>query len=789
MFGSHGHSHDGGACNHSHGGGGGSRNFGFGDEDDDNQPKNTKNPMMNPMMMAMMQQMKNNQNGNEGAMMMNPMMMMMSQAQSNPQMMELIKKMHEQRQQMMKEFMEKGGQSNPEAMQEFMAKAAEAQGKFMAEMKAASSKSSNESNLLPNPPSVHSSSENSKASDLLGGNLNNSRLDDLINKRNSNKKQKEEQETQIMDAIARKDYSGLNAVKATQYGVLDRVKELIESRQVDPNVPDSENVYLLHWAAINNRLDIAKYLLDLGVHIDSVGGELETTPLNWSARSGHVQMCILLMQHGANPNLYDVEGFSTIHVATMFGHSNVVAYLLVKGIDTDFPDKNQVTPLMFAAQRIHSRDPAQLLITFNANLNAQDSKGNTPLHYCVAFNNATVMDVLLKKGASLNIPNKKGQTPIDLAYDRKKMNAVQFLKSYQDDKESVPAFLRNLTRDKETKKFFTRLYPFLVLYYVVFVLESPYHWFVKILLYLVLYGISYVFRILFFDRWMTRYVPMAIAASFIAWLYITWFIYFRPLVFEYSFYMLSFLIVTVLSWYNFYKSYATDPGTLSANKDSIKMTILKLVEQNEFSLDQFCSSCIIRKPLRSKHCSECDRCVAKFDHHCPWVDNCVGQDNLKYFIGFLFWTPLCLYFYMDGAIAYYQDTCYPADLSTYPKMSYFRQIIQFFKCSTWVSYFTVIALFNIIWIASLCVCHVYQAIYANMTTNERLNFKRYKYFKDSDGNFRNPFNFGIMQNLVDLLDMKILCYKPSLVNWKREYDIQDVLNSRLDKKKDKLINV
>jgi len=66
----------------------------------------------------------------------------------------------------------------------------------------------------------------------------------------------------------------------------------------------------------------------------------------------------------------------------------------------------------------------------------------------------------------------------------------------------------------------------------------------------------------------------------------------------------------------------------------LPQTITMLID-GEMATCRYCSTCHVYKPPRASHCSDCDNCCKEFDHHCPFVGNCVGERNYGAFCAFL----------------------------------------------------------------------------------------------------------------------------------------------------------
>lgn len=71
-----------------------------------------------------------------------------------------------------------------------------------------------------------------------------------------------------------------------------------------------------------------------------------------------------------------------------------------------------------------------------------------------------------------------------------------------------------------------------------------------------------------------------------------------------------------------------NPGYIPRQKNFMKMIM-------NIDNSQLCPDCEVVRTSRSRHCAICNRCTERFDHHCPWINNCVGLKNHNMFLFFL----------------------------------------------------------------------------------------------------------------------------------------------------------
>ncbi|XP_029438099.1 palmitoyltransferase ZDHHC13 isoform X2 [Rhinatrema bivittatum] len=498
------------------------------------------------------------------------------------------------------------------------------------------------------------------------------------------------------------DYSSWDIVKATQHGILERCQELVEAGY-DVRQPDKENVTLLHWAAINNRQELVKYLISKGAIVDQLGGDLNSTPLHWAIRQGHLQMVILLLSYGADPSLIDGEGYCSIHLAVLFQHMPIIAYFLSKGQSIDTPDIHGITPLILSVKQIIGPEPTGFLLKFNPSLNAVDKlQKNTALHWAILSGNINAVDLLLAAGANCDVQNAKGETPLDVALQTRNHLIIHMLREEEKLRHS-----RSLRLLKATEKY---EFPLLLLVSVIVMWAVGYiadmnsdSWLLKgSLLALIFLGIQ-LFTRYFIGQKGQRNVPTVFFISSVFWAFMTWFVWLLPalgaLVFQ-----IPFILSTVGLIYNFYKTWTTDPGYIKTSEEERKQTIVTLAEAGCLDYRMFCTSCLVKKPLRSNHCIICNFCVAKFDQHCLWTGHCIGAGNHLYFVLFLIFLTIVGNWMLYAILVYWRDHC----PTTYKQDGAWTFLTQIVFCSPWLLYIFTITSLHTIWAVLMLVIQLYQ---------------------------------------------------------------------------------
>lgn len=191
-----------------------------------------------------------------------------------------------------------------------------------------------------------------------------------------------------------------------------------------------------------------------------------------------------------------------------------------------------------------------------------------------------------------------------------------------------------------------------------------------------------------------------------------------------------------------------DPGYVTATdkEDGAGININKIDSNSDLKL-RYCEVCDLEQPIRSRHCAECHRCIKKFDHHCPWLECCVGENNHKYFVLFLATTLVTIVW--SFVIAW-----------------------RAFEPSTnWIQWLAV----NVIYIVDLhvlfisfLVCtgllltHTYFMI-TNTTTWEKFSRRNITYLRTIKDDNLNPFHESYLKNILQF------CCHCKTVDWENIY--------------------
>jgi ankyrin repeat protein len=136
---------------------------------------------------------------------------------------------------------------------------------------------------------------------------------------------------------------------AASRGDVETVRGLLQ-RGIDVQTAQADGMTALHWAAMRSDVELAETLIYAGAHLEATTRIGQHTPLHVASRTGQPGVVRALLEAGADPHALTTSGATALHLAAGAGSTEAVAALLDHGAAIDVRERNWgQTPLMFAA--------------------------------------------------------------------------------------------------------------------------------------------------------------------------------------------------------------------------------------------------------------------------------------------------------------------------------------------------------------------------------------------------------------------------------------------------------
>ena len=215
--------------------------------------------------------------------------------------------------------------------------------------------------------------------------------------------------------------------------MIDAIRFLLE-QSADVKAQDNDGWTALMYGTQAGVVPAVQTLLAAGANVNAkcicdgwLGGGW--TALMMAAKDSDKKVIVdMLLASGADPNLANNDGLTSLTIALKHSDTNTVRALLDGGASVNAKDMEGTTPLMEAQKSYADRaEISRLLLQKHADVNTKDNQGSTALIWAGAYGQVTGVEVLLDASADIHAKNIKGRTALMVAIINKQSEVVQTL--------------------------------------------------------------------------------------------------------------------------------------------------------------------------------------------------------------------------------------------------------------------------------------------------------------------------------------------------------------------------